>query len=56
MQDTTNLKIKPWFVWWFIPLVKFGSFHAPQLIINGKLISAGNVPPMEKIVDALNLR
>tara|TARA_Y100000310_G_scaffold243325_1_gene247795 strand:+ start:8526 stop:8855 length:330 start_codon:yes stop_codon:yes gene_type:complete len=56
LRNSTSLKIKPWFIWWFIPFIRFGSFHAPQLVINGKLISAGIVPAKEKILAALNLR
>ena len=48
-----ELIVRPWFLWFWAPLFKYGSFHAPMLIINGRLISAGIVPDKEKIVNAL---
>lgn len=55
IKDSTQLIIRPWWLLWFIPLFRFGSFHAPQLIINDKLISAGVVPEREDVIAALNL-
>lgn len=53
LSENVELIIRPWWFLWFIPLFKYGSFHAPQLIIDGKLISAGIVPKEKDIVDAL---
>ena len=53
LQDTVTLIIRPWWLWWWLPLARYGSLHSPQLIINGRLISAGIVPPKEKIEKAL---
>lgn len=55
IKDSTELKILPWWLLWFIPLLRYGSLHSPQLIINGKLISAGVVPKKQDIINALNL-
>lgn len=53
MADEVEVIVRPWFLWFWAPLFKYRSFHAPMLIINGKLISAGIVPDKEKIIDAL---
>lgn len=53
LADSVRLTIYPWWLYWYIPLFKFGSFKAPQLVINNKLISAGLVPTEENILDAL---
>ena len=53
LKEDVELTIRPWWLLWFIPLFKYGSFHAPQLIINGKLISAGVVPKEEDVISAL---
>lgn len=55
IKDSTKLVVRPWWILWFIPLLRYGSFHAPQLIINDKLISAGIVPKKEDVLAALNL-
>lgn len=51
--NNINLIIRPWFIWFLVPLFQYHTLHAPMLIINGKLISAGIVPTKEKILDAL---
>lgn len=55
IRDSTELKIRPWWLTWYIPLLRYGSFHSPQLIVNGKLISAGVVPKKQDVIDALNV-
>lgn len=52
-KDNTRLIVRPWFLWFWHPLLRYGSFHAPMLIINKKLISAGIVPTHEKVISAL---
>ncbi len=53
IEDKTQLTIKPWFLWWWQPLLKYIAFHAPILIINGKLVSQGKVPKKEILIKAL---
>lgn len=53
LEDQTKLEIKPWFLWWFKPLFKQLAWHAPILIINGKLISQGILPDKKIITYAL---
>jgi len=53
LEHSTTFIIRPWFLWFWLPLFQYGSFHAPILIINRKFISGGVVPSREKIVDAL---
>lgn len=55
IRESTELIIRPWWLTWYIPLLRYGSLHSPQLIINGKLISAGVVPKRQDVIDALNL-
>lgn len=54
IKDSTKFIIRPWWLLWFIPLLRYGSFHAPQIIINGKLISAGIIPKKQDLIDTLN--
>lgn len=56
IKNSTEVIVRPWWLLWFIPLLRYGSFHAPQIIINGKLISAGIVPKKEDVIAALNLK
>lgn len=49
----TKFIIRPWFIWFLVPLFQYHTLHAPMLIINGKLISAGVVPTKDKILAAL---
>ena len=51
LKEKVELSIRPWWLWWFIPLFKYGSFRAPQLIIDGQLISAGLVPKESDIIN-----
>ena len=53
LEDRVTITIRPWWLWWLVPLVRYGSFHAPQLIIDGKLISAGIVPKRDDVIKAL---
>lgn len=52
-EDEVELKILPWWLFWFIPLFKYRTIHAPMLTINDKLISAGIVPEKEAVLRAL---
>ncbi len=53
IESKTKLTIKPWFLWWWQPLLKYMAWHAPLLIINGTLISQGKVPNKETLIKAL---
>ena len=53
LQNNVTLIIRPWWLWWWLPLVRYGSWQAPQLVINGKLISAGIVPARQVVERAL---
>jgi len=55
LNDTVRIVVRPWWIWWLVPLFRYGSLHAPQLIIDGKLISAGVVPEREVIERALGV-
>ena len=53
MEEKVDLKIRPWFPWaWFV-FLRYFAWHAPMLIINGKLISQGIVPKRLDVADAL---
>lgn len=52
-QNQTKLEIKPWFLWWFKPLLTNLAWHAPILIVNGKLISQGILPSQQTLTRAL---
>lgn len=53
IETKTQLTIKPWFLWWWQPFFAHFAWHAPILVINGKLISQGEVPNKEALVKAL---
>jgi len=44
------LVVKPWFLWFWEPLFRHGTLHAPMLIVNNKLVSAGTVPKKEDVL------
>lgn len=49
IETKTQLTVKPWFLWWWQPLLTHFAWHAPILIINGKLISQGIVPDKQTL-------
>jgi len=55
LSKKATIKIRPWFLWAWLPLVLHGAWHAPILIINGKLISQGILPTRKELRDALGL-
>ena len=53
IEDRAKIKIRPWFLWAWLPFFRHFAWHPPILIINGKLISQGIVPGKEQVIDAL---
>ena len=53
IEDRAKIKIRPWFLWAWLPFFRYFAWHPPILIINGKLISQGIVPRKEQVIDAL---
>lgn len=53
MEDRVSIKIRPWFLWAWLPFLRYFAWHAPLLVINGKLISQGIVPGKEQVIDAM---
>ena len=53
LGDKVDIKIRPWFLWAWLPLFRYFAWHPPILIINGKLISQGIVPGKEQVIDAM---
>lgn len=54
LEKRVCLIIKPWFSWWWEPLLKHFAWHAPILVIDGKVISQGIVPDKKKLINALS--
>lgn len=54
IESKTQITIKPWFLWWWQPLSAHFAWHAPILIINGKLISQGIVPDKKTLIRAFD--
>jgi hypothetical protein len=52
--DKVKLTVKPWFLWFWQPLLTHLAWHAPILIINGKLVSQGIVPDKETLIKAFD--
>lgn len=49
---TIEVEIRPWFLWFWKPLFRFGAWKAPILVVNGEMISQGIVPDDGKIANA----
>lgn len=49
-----TLDVKPWFLWFWKPLFRFGAWKAPILVVDGEMVSQGIVPEDGKIADALS--
>ena len=54
LENSTELIIKPWFLWFWLPLFRYGTFHAPILVVNNKVVSKGIVPNKEDVLKFLN--
>ena len=52
-MNKTKLTIRPWFPWFWQPLLVNLAWHAPILIVNGELISQGIVPKKETLIKVL---
>lgn len=53
MEDRVSVKIRPWFLWGWLPFFRYFAWHPPILVIKGKLISQGILPKKEEVIDAL---
>ena len=53
LGDKLDIKMRPWFLWAWLPFFRYFAWHPPILIINGKLISQGIVPGKEQVIDAM---
>jgi hypothetical protein len=52
IRDSARFVIRPWFLWFWKPLRR-GAWRAPILTINGRVVSQGIVPPVERIVEEM---
>ena len=52
-QDVA-LKIRPWFLWFWKPLLQFGAWRAPILIVGQRLVAQGVVPEDAEIAEAIS--
>lgn len=52
-EDMVKLIIRPWFLWAWLPFLRYLAWHAPILIINKRLISQGIVPRKKDVAAAL---
>ena len=53
LESRADIKIRPWFIWAWLPFFRYFAWHPPILIINGKVISQGIVPRKEQVIDAM---
>lgn len=53
LDDKTKITIRPWWLWFWQPLLTHLAWHAPILTINGKLISQGVLPTRQLLMKAL---
>lgn len=54
IENKTKLIIKPWFLFWWQPLLKHFAWHAPILMVDGGLVSQGTVPDKQTLLKALS--
>jgi len=48
-----ELTIRPWFLWMAVPFFRHFGWHAPILVVNGRMVSQGIVAKREDIRRAL---
>ena len=48
-----EFKVKPWFLWFWRPLFRYGALKAPILVVGRRLVSQGIVPEDAEIVEAI---
>jgi len=53
LADKVEIKIRPWFLWAPLPFFRHFAWDPPILVINGKLVSQGVVPPKQQIIDKI---
>ena len=53
VRDKTTIKIRPWFLWAWVPFFRYFAWHPPILVINGKIVSLGIVPKKEHVIQAM---
>lgn len=54
IEGKTQVTIKPWFLYWWQPLLTNFAWHAPILIVDGELVSQGTVPDKQTLLKALS--
>lgn len=54
-EDKAELRVRPWFLWFWKPLLRNRAWHAPILTVNGRLVSQGIVPPVEDLATAIRM-
>lgn len=53
LENRIRLKILPWWLWFWKPLISHFAWHAPILVINDKLASQGVLLEKGKLIEAL---
>lgn len=53
MEGRVKFIIRPWFLWFWLPGLRYFVWHAPILIIDSKVVSRGIVPSQEEVKEAL---
>lgn len=49
IERAVDLKIRPWWIFWWLPLLAHGAWHAPILVVNGRVFSQGVAPDKETL-------
>ena len=52
-QNKVDVVVRPWLLTFLKPALKYGAWIPPIVIVDGKLISQGVVPRLERVVDAI---
>lgn len=54
IEKAVDLKIRPWWIFLWLPLFTKGAWHAPILLVNGKVFSQGIVPDKKELKNYLS--
>ena len=53
IEKAVELKIRPWWIFWWLPLCMSGAWRVPILTINGRVFSQGVVPRKAELEEYL---
>ena len=52
LEERVEFNVKTWMMWFWQPFMK-GGFYSPAVMVDGKLISSGKIPDIDKVKEAV---